>query len=577
MRKAYSYIRMSTEKQLRGDSLRRQLEFSKKYAKENNLELVDTIDGVPLKDIGISAFRGVNSTKGVLSSFLQALENGKIAEGSVLLIESLDRLSRDDVTNALTQFLNIINLNIEIVTLVDNQKYSKETINNNQAQLFISLGVMLRANEESATKSKRIIAAWNNKRNQATSKPLTRLAPAWLVYSEKNNAFEIRQERAITVTNIFKMCANTCGLWAIARHLNETKVPTFGKSELWNKSYITKIIHNRAVLGEFQPHKLISGKRIPEGEPIKNYFPIVIEERLFYLAHSAINERTINKKGPKGISFSNIFTGLLYCGTCGAKMTLRNRGKLPKGGKTYICNNKFLGVGCTMPDWKYQAVEQQIFQHLHEVEFTELLGSTSEVKATQDELNSLNAQIQEKTIQIERAIELSISHNLTDELKNNFISRANNMQIELDELKSKKNQFEAKLESLNSEEQILRTDEIKKTISKLEENSNDYYFRSSVNQLLSKVINRVELFIDDTLYAPYEIEETDKVVTEFRGLYPEFKDIAHSELIDKEQFKNYVLMHGKRIRLIYKSGAVRHILLGHNVSFLTAKASVKTK
>ena len=38
---AYSYIRMSTDLQLKGDSRRRQLELSKTFAAEHDLELVD--------------------------------------------------------------------------------------------------------------------------------------------------------------------------------------------------------------------------------------------------------------------------------------------------------------------------------------------------------------------------------------------------------------------------------------------------------------------------------------------------------------------------------------------------------
>ena len=83
MRKAYSYIRMSTDTQLKGDSLRRQLEASEKYAKDNGLELLDSIDGISLKDIGVSAFKSKNIQKGVLSLFLDALENGKIKPNSV--------------------------------------------------------------------------------------------------------------------------------------------------------------------------------------------------------------------------------------------------------------------------------------------------------------------------------------------------------------------------------------------------------------------------------------------------------------------------------------------------------------
>ena len=52
--RAYSYIRMSTDVQLKGDSRRRQLEKSVEYATQNGLDL---LDGSQLEDIGISAFR----------------------------------------------------------------------------------------------------------------------------------------------------------------------------------------------------------------------------------------------------------------------------------------------------------------------------------------------------------------------------------------------------------------------------------------------------------------------------------------------------------------------------------------
>ena len=38
--KAYSYIRMSTDKQALGDSERRQVELSEQYCNNNNLELI---------------------------------------------------------------------------------------------------------------------------------------------------------------------------------------------------------------------------------------------------------------------------------------------------------------------------------------------------------------------------------------------------------------------------------------------------------------------------------------------------------------------------------------------------------
>jgi len=60
-KKAYSYIRFSTPKQLRCDSLRRQLEASRAYANEHDLILDES-----LRDFGMSAFKGKSATEGAL-------------------------------------------------------------------------------------------------------------------------------------------------------------------------------------------------------------------------------------------------------------------------------------------------------------------------------------------------------------------------------------------------------------------------------------------------------------------------------------------------------------------------------
>ena len=118
---AYSYIRFSSTEQLKGDSLRRQSDLSKNYAEANGLELDTKLN---LRDLGISAFDKSNLNKGALGQFLKLVEDGMIARGSYLLVESLDRLSRDKVMDALGIFLNILNAGIIIVTMADNQVYS---------------------------------------------------------------------------------------------------------------------------------------------------------------------------------------------------------------------------------------------------------------------------------------------------------------------------------------------------------------------------------------------------------------------------------------------------------------------
>ena len=164
--RAYSYIRMSTELQLKGDSLRRQLAASEAYAATNGLDLVADNR---LQDIGVSAFKGANVADGALGIFLNAVKAGKVPRGSFLLVESLDRLSRQPVSKSLTLFLSIINAGVNIVTLTDNRIYTEGQ--SELQDLLISLVVMSRAHDESQTKSRRIGAAWANKRAHASTNP----------------------------------------------------------------------------------------------------------------------------------------------------------------------------------------------------------------------------------------------------------------------------------------------------------------------------------------------------------------------------------------------------------------------
>src|SRR5947207_4955596 len=151
--RAYSYVRMSTDLQLKGDSLRRQLEASAAYAATHDLELVDESR---LEDIGVSAFKGANVAEGALGRFLDAAKTGKVPAGSFLLVESLDRLSRQQVRKSLGIFLSIVDAGVNIVTLTDNRVYTAQKTE--LADLLTSLVIMTRAHEDSQPQSRRVSA-----------------------------------------------------------------------------------------------------------------------------------------------------------------------------------------------------------------------------------------------------------------------------------------------------------------------------------------------------------------------------------------------------------------------------------
>lgn len=384
--KAYSYVRMSTDIQLKGDSLKRQKELSKKYAEQNNLKLIET-----LQDIGVSAFSGKNAKDGALGGFLEAIESNKIEAGSYLLVESLDRLSRTSVLTAFNQFTRILEQHITIVTLTDNQVYTLESVSN-VGPLFTSLGIMLRANEESKIKSIRLKSAWLNKRNSLSIKKYTAIAPAWLIYDKTLDEFKINDVIAKAVKKIFEMSIEGNGTYTISAFLN-THIdiyPSYKSKNGWHKSYIQKILNNKAVYGEFQSYKMESGKRIAAGNVVDNYFPTIISKEDFEYSQAKLRQRNLNGAGRKGDTFTNIFTRLIVCSGCGAVVIFRNRGKAPKGGLYLKCGNSERKLVCSAPSWEYKAFEDSFFTYISEINVEEIFENKESLTKKELLNNDLN-------------------------------------------------------------------------------------------------------------------------------------------------------------------------------------------
>ena len=572
-RKAYSYIRMSTEIQLKGDSLRRQLEASKAYARENDLDLIDNICGVPLKDLGISAFKGKNAQTGALSTFINALEKGVVEPDSVLLIESLDRISRDKISSALTQFLGIVNSGIEIITLSDGQRYNKKRIDAEPTALLVSLMVMVRANEESELKSQRVREAWANKRKHSEKKILTKLCPGWLEYSEASGKFEVMPGRDEIVKLIFDMCINTGGLYAIAGHLNQRGAPTFGGGKIWYRSYIRKILSNRAVLGETQPHELVNGKRQKSGEPVLDYFPRLIDENTFLLAQAAVSRRTKVSRGRKGPTFGNLFMGMAYCGNCKSPMALRNHGGEQKYSKCLLCVNSRYKAGCDNGEWNVQDLEKLLFPHFREINFSSLLEETPSSNntsiATQLEIaEHLLAANEKKMDEMVSSIDsLDVVFKVRERfsVKINALQEAiNRSQAEIQELKKKA-----------GDEQFIKNEgtqeRLKDLLVKIDQQKEDYLFRSSVNQLLMRLVDRIELRQPKDEFNPWEFDEESPDVRKFRKISLAKTRLPLVEMVGSKEFVHFYKKQQRQVRVVYKSGAVRHILWREDASFGPAK------
>ncbi|MGF6902910.1 recombinase family protein [Paraburkholderia sp. GAS348] len=404
---AYSYIRFSTPEQKKGDSLRRQKELSEQYAREHGL-ILDT--SLHLHDLGVSAYDRSNVTRGALGAFLKAIDDGRVASGSYLLVESLDRLSRDRVIDALNQFLSILGKGITIVTLADGRIYTRE--GDNTTDLIVSITVMSRAHEESLTKSRRLKAAWQNKRARVAEKKMTARCPLWMRLTEDASCFEFIPERVTLVREMIGLGKNGMGQAAIAKMLNSRQIPSFsGGPNGWHPSYIQKILTSPALYGDYQPGIFENGRVVPHGDPVPNYYPAVVSKDEFYALQSFRSQNAVGGgKAKKGSTVPNLLSGLLKCGYCGAPMVIAGAAakrirsedgkevvRPPK--KVLVCDGGRRGLGCYAVQWGHQDFETSFLSFCRGVDLDGLLAEVRKPTAligelrTGDRLGAVETQI----------------------------------------------------------------------------------------------------------------------------------------------------------------------------------------
>src|SRR5215470_993932 len=92
--RAFAYRRFSTPEQAHGHSLQRQTEAAEAWCAAHSVELDRKLT---FEDLGVSAFRGRNVAVGALGAFIRAVYDGRVPQGSYLVVESLDRISRDEI------------------------------------------------------------------------------------------------------------------------------------------------------------------------------------------------------------------------------------------------------------------------------------------------------------------------------------------------------------------------------------------------------------------------------------------------------------------------------------------------
>lgn len=374
-RRAFSYVRISTAPQAQGAGIERQIERAVLYASEHGFELDNS-----LRDIGRSAFSGAHRT-GALGGFLAAVQAGAIPRGSVLLIEALDRLSREEMLDALSLVVELLASEIDIITLEDGVTYSRLTLKMEMHVVHVLTSKMQQANQFSTRLSERVTHGKKlaRERKIAAGRPITRMCPAF--YRVVDDHYEVIPQRAAIIRRIFDELEAGIGKEEIVRQLNTERVPPFDRAgqglastrsgKGWHVSYLTKLVRNRAVVGDFVPtakNHGNGGKPQSVGEAILNHYgPGIVSRQQFDRVNASRKPA-----GRRGMHYHNVLTGLVRC-VCGATMIIKHKGeRRPDAAKRrkdirsnsyLICDSAFRGLGCQdRAMMAYRPLEQVILR-----------------------------------------------------------------------------------------------------------------------------------------------------------------------------------------------------------------------
>lgn len=495
----YAYIRMSTLEQAKGDSERRQLGQIERFLQENNGELVE-----PVFLDRLSSFNGKNIKKGAIKDFLEKVKNGQIEKGSILVIESFDRISRQGGYIAHSVILDIIKNGVDIATLSPYKRYSINS--DNQFIEGIEIQTLLyRAHEESRTKSERITIQHEARREKAKDKKIVYGSlPFWLVRTE--DWIEFREPEASDV----KLCLSllkTYGMYTATAKVNEQR----RSSKPFTKETVSHLLNRSAVCGDLQTHRIEyddNGNKIRvPGEVIHDYYPALITRSEFEELRAEIqNRKTSNTRG-RVSGFKNIFRNVMTCDNCFAPMRLAHM-KWKGGEKKYLICTKSETNQCAESGrvwFDYDDVERVFFR---EINLSILKKSLTQKSVFNDEeaekLRSGFLKTEEQKANILKAIEMgTVSKALVNRLEA-LEKLSDETQKRIDEIKAenalKRSQNEAdtfdyeQLDvALNDEEQravinkILRTNTSKISISKCEVGY-DFVIDISINDKLETQI-----------------------------------------------------------------------------------------
>jgi DNA invertase Pin-like site-specific DNA recombinase len=362
---AFSYLRVSDAGQLDGSGLDRQADHFLPFCQRHGL--IPNPD--PLVDRGLSAYHGRHRSRGALGAFIHAAEHGQIAPGAVLVVEDLDRFSREAASHSeqLLHRLWDLGLALGIVrddVVVDRARYDSD--------IGVRLQLLVRrdaAHDYSRKLAQRVKAAADRvvERSMAGEVLLTHCRPQWLDYDEQRQTFSLNS-RAPTYRRIVDLCLSGVGQSRTATILNQEGHRN-AHGGLWAAGAVGQVLRDRRLIGERVWCELqIGSDGIRRRVPVKSqagFFPPLISSQDFERCQQlmAVRNNYHSRRSHHTDLRKNLFQGVARC-PCGELYSLMSQTK--PSGKVHsylVCKAKAKGA-CQIRNHPYrEQMLLELFMH----------------------------------------------------------------------------------------------------------------------------------------------------------------------------------------------------------------------
>lgn len=306
---AILYIRWSTKDQKEGDSKDRQVRLGNERADQHRWTITET-----LIDHGKSAYHGKNRANGgALFKIEERARRGEL-KGKVLLVEAMDRLSRQEPLESLDLLRDLVRHGLTVCETSTGLIYDAERIREDWTKLIAVLARAAEAYASSHNKAERVASSWRKTQTGQGMKEGRgadpRLCPAWIEV-DSNGQYKPIKARAAVIHRMFEMAADGHGIRAIADEANVSREQMGWPQAPWELRNISTLLKGRRVLGEYQPQRrTVEGKREDVGEPIALY-PAIVTTTLWHQVQASVKSR-VSSGGPRR-EVVNVLSHLCRC------------------------------------------------------------------------------------------------------------------------------------------------------------------------------------------------------------------------------------------------------------------------